>query len=273
MDQDTKEENVEGVIELWRSMIELKDYVCCLEEKRKALAGLINRVRDFSEHRPEKNLCALLIAKPGSGKTSLVRSLAKRLQLRFLDFNITQMVGRENIIDCFDTIVTTQAQDPRQSVLVFFDEINAPLGNANVYDMFLMPLEDRAYIRSGKKHIINPCVWIFASTAKPISDPSGENKAADFTSRLSFDAIDLTDCDELESVYRGVVMIQRAFPDVRYVSKKILRIFAKRSKESPRELDKLVRSLRDVKDGRVSSRNLPGSQEETRDTPTWIRIG
>ena len=64
------------------------------------------------------------------------------MKARLLSFNITQLLDREDLLHCFDTIVTTQAQDPEALWLVFFDEINAYLEGQHVYDFFLAPLED-----------------------------------------------------------------------------------------------------------------------------------
>ena len=113
----------------------------------------------------------MLVASPGSGKTFLVNRLAKSLGMRGLKFNITQMLSKSDILDCFDTIVTTQAQNRDEKIIVFFDEINAQLGGQYVYDTFLAPIEEGVYVRAGKTFPIDPCVWIFAGTEKPTDDP------------------------------------------------------------------------------------------------------
>jgi hypothetical protein len=249
-------------IELWRAMTEIDGYVCCCPEKRKRLAQLLTEIRDFERRRERRSLSGMLIANPGSGKTSLVRSLANAVSMQFLDFNITQMIGRDELFACFDTIITTHAQDRSRPVLVFFDEINAKLGNQFVYDAFLSPLEDGLYSRGGRKYVIPPCVWIFAGTARP-SDPTDKsNKASDFASRLTMEEIDLTTTSEplekFEGIYRGVAMIQTAFPDVRQISRKFLEAMYRLKPEvTARELRNYLKNLEGVQYGRVAYRNIP----------------
>ena len=85
-----------------------------------------------------------------------------------LSFNITTMTRREDLLACFDQIVTTQSQPRDDPLLVFFDEINAYLENHPVYHAFLAPLEDGYYLRGGIKFLIRPCIWLFAGTAASV---------------------------------------------------------------------------------------------------------
>ncbi len=250
------------------------------------LAQLLHDIRTFVAERPRQSISGLLIAKPGSGKTSLVRSLAKTVEMQFLDFNITQMVSKEDLIACFDTILTTQAQYKQQRVLVFFDEINALLHNQHVYDIFLSPLDDGIYLRSGKKYSLQPCIWIFASTTKPTESgalPHDESiKASDFQSRLTMEDIDLTPHgaaeeheEHLEMVYRGVAMIQDIYPDVREVSPSVLDwLYNLNLKEvTPRILSRMIKAFENVQYGRISCQNIP-EKFYSRSTPDneWVRI-
>jgi hypothetical protein len=279
-------------IELWRGMTEVDGFACCIDEKRECIADLMRRIHRFSEtrHDEREHLSGLLLARPGSGKTSLVRQLARSLDLRFLDFNITQMRVRDDIIACFDTILTTQAQDRRKPVLVFFDEINAKINNQYVYDAFLSPLEDGTFYRDGKKYYLRPCVWLFATTAKPTTtDP--DDKWLDFESRLSIEQLDLTDGEPqaksyIENVYRGVAMIQAAFPDVGEISECLLRMLGGVPvKIEPRKLRKIIRSFENVQYGQVSLSNVPKEhrkklwkkatkidEEAQKDDRKWVRI-
>ncbi len=150
----------------WRATAELKDYVCCDPSKRRTLASLRDAVARFNPKHARRPLTALLVARPGAGKSFLVQSLADTLQpLRVLSFNITTMTRREDLLACFDQIVTTQSQRRDDRLLVFFDEINASLENHPVYHAFLAPLEDGYYLRGGIKFVIQPCIWLFAGTA------------------------------------------------------------------------------------------------------------
>ncbi len=197
----------------------------------------------------------MLIASPGSGKTFLVRRLADAVKLRFLGFNITQMIGKSDLLDCFDTIVTNQAQNREQSLLVFVDEINAKLDSQHVYDTFLAPLEEHVYVRAGKTFHIDPCVWVFAGTERPMSQKGAEHdksdKASDFESRLTLPPVDLkvgsASEDQVEKVYLGVSLLRKAFPDVRWVSKKVLQAFHSLPRDlEAREIKHFVESFVDI---------------------------
>ncbi len=229
----------------------------------------------------------MLVGRPGSGKTFFVRQLAKKLDFRFLPFNITQMLSRADILDCFDTLVTTQAQDPETPILVFVDEINAPLDGDCVYHAFLAPIEDGVYVRGGKVFHIKPCVWVFSGTEDPAVDARDEQgrnrsrKGSDFLSRLTLGLKELNQSDtndrmKAEFVYRGVALILSEFPDVGMVSEGVLRLLTHLKPEaSIRDMKKLVQSFVNVQYGKVLTNNIPdGSLRKLGDAfdySAWMR--
>jgi len=176
------------------------------------------------------------------------------------------MLSKNDILDCFDTIVTRKAQDDQQ-LLVFFDEINACLNGHHVYDTFLAPLEDNVYVRGGKTFQIPPCAWLFAGTDNPAEHPDKATKGSDFVSRLSIPPIDFKpeageESDlNTERVYLGVSLLKQAFPDVKEVSEKVLRAFEfLRPDVDVRQIKHLVNSFSDVQHEKVLSRNIPREQ-------------
>jgi hypothetical protein len=258
------------ILQLWRTMTEVDGYVCCVKTKRQVLQTLVRQLYAFSRSGRRQQKSWLLIASPGSGKTFLVKRLAKSIGCRFLPFNITQMLSKTDILDCFDSIATTQAQSPEDKVLVFVDEINAKLGSQQVYDSFLAPLEEGIYIRGGKAFHIEPCLWVFAGTEHPLRAAGGgdrSQKAEDFLSRLSSPPLDLTikpdDIESLkeariEKVYQGVAILQSFFPDVVAVSERVLHAFHSLPPLLPvRDLEKFIRAFAGVQYGEVRSRNIP----------------
>jgi hypothetical protein len=195
--------------------------------------------------------------------------------MTFLPFNITQLLYRQNLIDCFDSIATTQAQNSDQMVLAFFDEINADLEGSPVFDAFLAPIEAGQYMRAGKTFHIRPCVWVFAGTehvpaatnTSPTSGVQTAQKWSDFQSRLSHEPyhfkIDLDDGAQveeaqLEKVYLGVSLLRVAFPDVRKVTERVLKAFHDLPVHmGARDVEKFVRSFKYIQEGVVTSLNLP----------------
>ena len=263
------------VLELWRSMTEVDGYVCCMKKKRKILQRVVNELGTFDANSRDSKSC-MFIASPGSGKTFLVRRLAETLNFRFLGFNITQMISKSDLLDCFDTIVTNQAQNRGGKMLVFIDEINAKLDGQHVYDAFLAPLEEGVYVRAGKTFHIEPCVWVFAGTEIPTQNQETKSdksdKASDFESRLTLEPLDLkirvTDSVEkneakVEKIYLGVSLLRAWFPDVRRVSTKVLRAFHTLPPEmEARELKNFVRYFTGIRYSEVRANSVPREKFE-----------
>jgi hypothetical protein len=252
-------------LELRRAMTEVDGYVCCIDSKRQILQRIVNELKSFEARGKTDHISCMLIAGPGSGKTFLARRLAEAVGLRFLGFNITQMISKSDLLDCFDTIVTNQAQNREEPLLVFVDEINARLDGQHVYDTFLAPLEEHVYVRAGKTFHIDPCVWVFAGTERPSSQKGKRRdrseKAGDFESRLTLEPLDLgvgnRSEDNVEKVYLGVSLLRGAFPDVRRVSKKVLEAFYNLPPNlEAREIKHFVESFVDIQYGEVRTRNL-----------------
>lgn len=263
-------ENNRKVIEIWRSMTECEGFVSIVKTKRSVLQTLVKELRQYKHAIKRQHKSFILIASPGSGKSYLVKCLAKANGFRYLPFNITQMLSKSDILDCFDTIVTTQTQNREEPILVFIDEINATLESQFVYDTFLAPLEEGIYIRSGKTFHIDPCVWIFAGTRKPLETQEfhlqSSLKASDFESRLSIPPLefDISKSNnkflhefQVENVYLGVSLLRSFFPDVRRVSEKVLELFRNLKHDMPvRELKHFVKAFNDIQYGQVLSKNV-----------------
>ena len=260
-------------IELQRSMTTLDGYVCCVNSKRNTLHQLTTQINEFlhQQKAARQHRSYMLIAEPGTGKSYLVKRLAKALRLHDLQFNITQMLSKHDILDCFDTIVTTQAQQKDNPVLAFFDEINGLVDGQHVYDAFLAPIADSSYIRAGKAFHIEPCVWMFAGTESPVTANPVQNKqtkASDFVSRLTVSqpfslAINQSNPNQvaefcLERVYVSASLIKRSFPDVHRVSQDVLELFhSLPTSLSIRDLEHFVGSFVNVQFGIVNRTNIP----------------
>lgn len=270
------ETNKRKQLQLWRSTMEVDNYVAFTREKRESLRSLVLGVNSFVQD-PKHNVGCLLIGSPGSGKTFLVRQLAQSAGIDFLPFNITQMSSNADLLNSFDTIKARQDKHDKL-LLVFVDEINAEINGNVVYGTFLAPLEDATYIRNGQTHHLRPCVWIFSGTKPPVS----ESKGSDFASRLSLgtinidtedNEIDLSVLDpeldefrsrrsltKLEKVYLGVSILKNEFRDVSRVSRRVLEVFESlKWNTSIRDIKHFVKRFKDIQYGRVMSHNVPAS--------------
>jgi hypothetical protein len=265
-------------IQLWRAMTDIDGYVACVPQKRRILRQLVKLSERFRRSPTQMNTSIMVIDSPGSGKSYLMKCLARLLGMRHLEFNITQLLSRPELVHCFDTIVTTQALNPDEPLLVFFDEINAKIQGEHVYDAFLSPLEQGSYIRAGNRFHIQPCLWLFAGTEKPRTSREGQqdrsDKGSDLLSRLTVPPCELNidqtpvgtndeqqDIRELaiiEKIYIAVVAIRSEFTDVAHVSENVLKVFRDLKPDvQARGIRNFVRQFQDVQRGRVTSRNLP----------------
>jgi hypothetical protein len=272
-------------IELWRSMIEVDDYVCCVKSNRETLRIFVEELTQFKQSKKREHNGYLLVASPGSGKTFLMERLAKSIGLHFQPFNVTQMVSKYDIIDWFDTIVSEQSKQRDIPFLIFVDEINAKLSGQYIFDTFLEPLASGKYTRAGKTFYIEPCAWIFVGTKVPIivgESDDQTDKVSDFISRLKSATLYFNFGDGLEkelqkteNVYRGVFLLKQRFKEVTSVSDKVLNIFHMIPPDLPvRKLWSFVKEFDGIQLGRVLSKNVPTKlfSEFNLDLDTWNSI-
>ena len=261
-------------LEVWRGSSLLPGYVACVGEKEKIIRRIGAQLRSFRrDSRRLRSLSILLQADPGAGKTFLAKSLARSFGFSFRSFDITQMLHRDDLLELFEDVATSQANEPDKDLLVFVDEINAQVDGAQVYSSFLTPLEEGYYVKRGRAFALRPCVWIFAGTDPERSGLSKSQKYSDFESRITLvEKLDFASLQRiygekekkvlhsearLEQVYLAAIMIHNIFPDVTLVSRRVLRHFhSLNPKESPsRRIRQMCEALRDVQYGKVSRRN------------------
>lgn len=274
---DGREESDERCIEHWRGTSIVPGFVACVEEKRQLLAEWVAKLRGFASGRPARPLAGLLFAPPASGKSSLVRSLADHTHLTRREYNVTQATTRERMLSWFHEITSHQTENPRKRLLVFVDEVNAPLAGVPVYDMFLSILEEGKYVSGGCVFKVQPCAWIFASTADR-DEIQGQPKGEDFLSRMRMPDLDLNKTNDTENVYLAVSMIRDKYPAIRYVTLSIIDAF-KRFPGTRREMRDVVENLQEMDDQWLSRRNIPDQIAEKFGFPTpsvgdktWVDI-
>jgi len=257
-------------IHLWRAMSEVDSFITLADVTRNAVSNLTRFVREFRDNRrrPQSSVSAMILTTPGCGSNFLVRRIAVKLRMRFLAFNLTQLINRGEIADVFDTIENAQSKE-LSPVLIFVDEFTCTLEGKHVYDLFQAAVGSGAYTRSGWDHVrlFKPAVWLFADTKR---DESQMEMLSPLLTHGFFDlAIPLNRGGKdsillrLESVYIGVSILRKYFPDVKYVSVGVLKAFSAVNQASRgRQLSALVKRLRDVRLDRVMEHNLVYADEE-----------
>jgi len=172
-------------LEVWRGAPLLPGYVTCVDEREEIVLELARRLRKFVKTRePARHLSILIQADPGTGKTALAKALAKAVGAGFLEFDVTRMSRREELVSIFDAVSALQSNSDKPLV-VFVDEINAHIEGAPVFDAFLAPLEGMVYSREGRAFSLRPSAWLFAGTRVVEGSYSASDKFSDFRSRMS----------------------------------------------------------------------------------------
>lgn len=264
-----KDEENTLFFQLWRGMPDIEGYICLSPTKKTVINLLKKELRGYKNLKIRNSKAYLIQASPGSGKSFLISTLAKNLGFQLLSFNVSQMLSKQDLLDCFDTIITTQfSKKSEQPIIVFFDEINAKVQHEYVYDIFLQPLEDGTFVRGGKTYPINPFVWIFVGTETSIEMRQNDTKADDFISRLdlpplTFGTIGPTskirEYDKTETVYIGVSLLKKFYPDVQWVSEKVIKTFYEFPAPAIRDIKHFVKSFLNIQYGKVLSDNIPVS--------------
>ncbi|MBK9221929.1 MAG: AAA family ATPase [Saprospiraceae bacterium] len=190
--------------EIWRAFTTLDAYICLSPIKKQKIRELL---RSLMKEEPTKLLrseVCFIKAAPGSGKSHLVKSLARVLGLEFLQFNLSQIHSNDQLLNCFDKINTDQAKsNDNKPLLVFFDEINSKVEGELPYSHFLAPLEDGYYMRNNHKFQLKPCIWVFVGTD---FETGNKDKASDFKSRFTLPIIDLiAEKNELSTIRKEII--------------------------------------------------------------------
>ncbi|MGH8548007.1 MAG: ATP-binding protein [Methylococcales bacterium] len=264
-------------IQLWRASLEVPGYPCLVSHKRDQLRKLI---RELKSPYNSRHTAYMVIAAPGSGKSFLVKQIAKAICLHLVSFNLSQLLKMSELLDCFDTIVQTQHKKRGERLLVFIDEFNVILEQRAAIELFLAPLEDGVYRHGEKTFLIEPCTWIFVGSALPTQT----SKLEDFKSRMSLPVLNFNDVNatqnkvqeylrrlrnnvqknlaRLENVYVTVSLIQTAFPEVVSISKNALDNIYDLAEDTigPRELRKFVQGFKEVRNGEISTLNFPDKE-------------
>ncbi|MGD2091945.1 MAG: hypothetical protein PVH61_37580 [Candidatus Aminicenantes bacterium] len=186
-------------IEVWRGRGILEGYICVGSPKRDKINYLVTEISKFnSQDNPQYPFNCLLVSSPGWGKSYLARCIARYFNMPYLGFSLAHMANTSDLIDCFDTICSTQnTTEEKGKVLIFMDEINCEIEGNDAISLLLGPIWEGSFVRDGKTYRLSPAVWIFASTDSVEGLIKNIKKGSDFVSRLNGPVI------ELDSIYKA----------------------------------------------------------------------
>ena len=193
------DEQIDRVLQLWRGEGALANYVCAGGPKRDRINHLVGSIGHFLQDKnPKLPYSCLLISAPGWGKSYLASCLAKQFDMDCAAYSLAEMSDTRDVIECLADVASIQARSDKKT-LVFIDEINAKIEGNYAMSLLLSPLWGGTFVKDGKNHRLQPCVWVFASTARQYK-LEGFDKGSDFISRLNGPIIEL---DSMKAEARG----------------------------------------------------------------------
>lgn len=260
---------VGNAFHIWRGFSCIDGYIAVRSDLRLELNRLYSAIRRFRGNPNTKSsLNCLFLGAPGWGKSFLAQKISENFDFHPLFFNLAHLTSLDQVIDCFDAISSIQNQPKNRPVLIFFDEIDSPIGGQYTFPLFLAPILDGTYRRGGRKFYLAPSLWIFAGASNPF-ELKDAIKTSDFMSRingpvvkLDFDSGHQPASAKTEQVYLGVQLLRVNNSDVTAVSKDILKIFYNLEMEhGVRSLEQAVKKFRNVQYGKVGRTTLPEYHE------------
>ncbi len=163
-----------------------------------SLRGIQRLIKDYeAKKRPKKPLSIAVFGPPGSGKSFVIKQIAKSIMgndVPILEFNLSQFTGPKELTDAFHQVrdMVLEGKTP----CVFWDEFDS---KEYLWLQYLLaPMQDGEFREGQLVHPIGKCVFVFAGGTSydmenfgPLDENSEEYKkfkmlkGPDFTSRLN----------------------------------------------------------------------------------------
>jgi hypothetical protein len=168
--------NIEKPIILSDGYFGLGEYIALSPKRQEDLLSMADMIRAYIKDETIKRpLNILLEAKPGTGKSYLVKELTKLVGktlsgkvVEFLNYNLTNMESPRELYQCFRKIQNLHLS--MSFPVVFFDEVDTKFSTDRYcYSTFLSPMYDGKIYEGGGYFNIGRAVFFFAASKSLLS--------------------------------------------------------------------------------------------------------
>jgi hypothetical protein len=148
----------------------------CVGEFLSLNDGLCSEVRelqsvivDYLKRETSRPLNILLLSPPGSGKSFLVKQLAKSIDIKGIPDVVSEeyhVSAMRSLDDLYLVLRRIQSANLSNKVpIIFLDEVDAQVGKEYIFSYMLSPMADGRYFQDGQFHSLGKAVFIFAASS------------------------------------------------------------------------------------------------------------
>lgn len=127
----------------------------------------------ISRENTKRPLNVLLAAPPGNGKSFLIKQLIKSIQnkkLQFEEVYVASFSSPEDLAGVFQRIQSINLSG--KIPVMFFDEVDAKVGDEHLYKYFLSPMWDGAFFIGKDQYHLGKSIFFFAGSTLSLEEDS-----------------------------------------------------------------------------------------------------